>query len=246
MKTPALIKRALLLIILAGTILAVVGPGKRLTLAELSSLLAEGGVQVEGYELEGWSVLESSGELTAVWEKTGLEEALGIADARIETVPTSWGDRLQVTSSKDGVAVRAAVQRIAGTGGRDLCCILVRCTLPGETPGIPDWERKMKRAFSSLGEEGGISMTVRGKIPVPLDDEAQLAWGRAVFRELRSPVTGILREGNYLSLTGYSSLLPDAVKVSGEKININLALVGSENERETRVYLGTPLISCEY
>lgn len=239
-------KRALLLIILFGTILAVVTPGERLTIAELSSLLVEGGVQVEGYELEGWSVLRSPGTPATVWEKTGLEETLGITGGQKETFPTSWGECFQVTYSEGGVAVRATVQKITETAGQGLCYILVRCTLPEGDSDSLAWERKMRKTFSSLGEERRISMTVKGKIPAPLDEEARLAWGRAIFRYLHSPVAGILRESNYLSLTGYSSLLPDAVNIAGEKTNLNLALVNVENAKETHVYLGTPLISCEY
>jgi len=55
-----------------------------------------------------------------------------------------------------------------------------------------------------------------------------------------------LETEKYLSLTGFTPFLPDFLWDGRSKVNLNVAVVCSPGSGETLVYLGYPLISCEY
>lgn len=244
-------KRVLALVIVLGIVLTLfLSAGKdrqeTLTPVELSSLLTSGGVQVEGYELEGWAVARDSMAPSAVWKKTGLEKSLGLAGGKRENLATRWGDCFRISGVSQGTTVRVVVQQVAAGGGQEGCYLLIKCTFAGENREILSWEKQIRRALASLGGEYRVYITVKGKICDTLDETAQLAWAQAICQELKAPVVSTLRSENYLSLTGYSPLLPDVVQIAGKKTNLNLAIVDSEKAQETHIYLGTPLISCEY
>lgn len=244
-------KRVLALIIVLGVALALLlsaGKGNQATLTpvDLSSVLASGGVQVEGYELEGWAISKDPGAPSTVWKQTGLEKALGLAGGERENLTTRWGDCFQLRHNCQGTAVQVVVQQLTAAGRQEGCYLLISCTFAGESREILSWEKKIRKALASLGGEHRVYITVRGKICDNLDETVQLAWAQAICQELKAPVVSTLRAENYLSLTGYSPLLPDAVRIAGKKTNLNLAVVGAGRAQETRVYLGTPLISCEY
>jgi hypothetical protein len=114
----------------------------------------------------------------------------------------------------------------------------------GSTQESLSQEKKIRESLASLGKNHGIYLAVKGKIAADLDEEAQLAWGKAVFRGFGARITDTLRTDKYTSITGYSPVLPDVAVVGGGKINLNLSMV--RKEQGIHVLLGTPLITCEY
>lgn len=242
-------KRVLILLLLAGTLLTLVFTGitcedEPLAFDTISALMTSGGVQVEGYHLEGWAVIRDPGEPASIWRERKLGEKLGLQNTEKRTIPTSRGDCFQVVYTDRDLDLRASILKNEGMGKEDLCYILIKCILPAGSQDGLAWEKKIRDTLSSLGKDHGIYLTVQGKLGVQLDEDAQLAWGQAIFRSLGAAVTDTLRTSEYLSLTGYAAALPDAALAGGKEINLNLSLV--PRDQETRVYLGTPVISCEY
>jgi hypothetical protein len=61
----------------------------------------------------------------------------------------------------------------------------------------------------------------------------------------RAEVEGI-RDGSLISLSAYSPLLKDSIKVRGKRVNINLAARYSAFEDKTYIWLASPVITTEY
>ena len=243
-----MMKRMLIPLLIVGILLTLVFTGKTYqgepaAFDTLSALMTSGMVEVEGYHLEGWAVVRDTGEPATIWGKRKLGEKLGLENAEKRTVHTPRGDCFQVVHTSHGLNVQASVQKIEGAGKQD-CYILIKCTFPADLQNSLAWEKKIRGTLFALGKEHGVYLTVRGKINLPMDEGAQLAFGQSIFRGLGADVFGTMRTSRYLSLTGYTPLLPDAALAGGKNINLNLSMVCKEHE--TQILLGTPLISCEY
>ncbi|HHV34211.1 MAG TPA: hypothetical protein GXX59_01325 [Syntrophomonadaceae bacterium] len=242
-------KRMLIPLLIVGILLALVFTGKTYqgepaVFDTLSALMTSGMVEVEGYHLEGWAVVrDTAGEPASIWGKRKLGEKLGLENAEKRIVRTPRGDCFQVVHTNHGLNVQASVQKIEGAERQD-CYILIKCILPADLQNSIAWEKRIRDTLFTLGREHGIYLTVCGKTNSPMDEGAQLAFGRAVFRGLGADVSGTLRTSKYLSFTGYTPLLPDAALAGGKNINLNLSMVCKEHE--TQILLGSPLISCEY
>jgi hypothetical protein len=55
-----------------------------------------------------------------------------------------------------------------------------------------------------------------------------------------------VKEGSLISLTGYSPLVKEKIKVGEDVVNINLAIRGNKSSKDRLVFLGTPIITGEY
>jgi hypothetical protein len=243
------VKKTAIPLFLLGAVLALLIFGgisgkEPLVLDKMSVLMTAGGVQVEGYYLEGWALLRESGEPAEVWEKKKIGEKLGLVDASKRSIPTGWGDRLQIECVDRDCQARVMVQKMKGISEDNLTYISIKYTVAGSTQESLSQEKKIRESLASLGKDHGIYLAVKGKIAADLDEEAQLAWGEAVFRDFGARITDTLRTDKYTSITGYSPVLPDIIAVGGKKTNINLSMV--RKDRGTQVLLGTPLITCEY
>lgn len=237
---PLLFLSAVLVLLFLGKTSAI----EPLVIDKMSMLMTAGGVQVEGYYLEGWALLRESGEPAEVWEKKKIGEKLGLVDASKRSIPTGWGDRLQVERIDRDCQARVMVQKMKGISEDNPTYISIKYAVAGSTQESLSQEKKIRESLASLGKNHGIYLAVKGKIAADLDEEAQLAWGKAVFRGFGARITDTLRTDKYTSITGYSPVLPDVAVVGGGKINLNLSMV--RKEQGIHVLLGTPLITCEY
>ncbi len=69
---------------------------------------------------------------------------------------------------------------------------------------------------------------------------------RKVLGEVKAVNVEGIRENNLISVSAYSPLIKESVKVKGSKINLNLAIRYNSNENKTYIWLATPLIITEY
>lgn len=245
-------QKALITVIFLGALFACILPGatgsrERLALAELVSLLRDNGVQVEVSELEGWAVLREAGEPREIWRKLGWEKQLGLANSGMNQIDTDRGRCMNINKEfQDGTKVQIYIQKFEKIGLENLCYIVVKCSIPGGSGEGPAWEKRLRTVLANSSRERGLYVTVRGEFYRRLEPEAQLAWGRTVYRDLGGRIRNTLQTERYLSLNGYTAALPDAVTVDKRKFNLNVALVNSSDAFETRVYLGSPIITSEY
>lgn len=244
------VKKALFTFFLFSAVLVLFVFGKTstkesLVLDKLSLLITAGGVQVEGYYLEGWAFLQDPAQPNEVWEERKIGEKLGLVDVSKRTISTVSGDCLQVECACRDCQARVVLQKIQEeSNNEDKIYISIKYNITDSIQESLSREKKIRETLTYLGKDHGLYLAVKGNIAADLDEEAQLAWGEAIFRDFNAKAADILCTDKYISITGYSPVLPDAVTVGGRKTNLNLSMVRKENG--IQVILGTPLITCEY
>lgn len=217
------------------------GGKKSLKLEELVSLMAAANVQVESCHLQGWAVLQDSGDVADVWRKNKIAEKLGLSGI----TPTVRDDSLEIMYASGEFQGDIVVQKIEKAGEQDLFYFFMQYNFKYDnSESLVVLEKKVRNTLNSLGEERGVYLTVKGRIGTSLDEKAKDAWAGAVLREIGAEVKDIIKTDGYTSITGYIPFFSNAVVVGREKTNINLAITC--RGEETLVLLGSPLITCEY
>ncbi len=246
-------QKALITLIFLGAFFALILPGtgetnrERLVLGELVSLLQDSGVRVEGIDLDGWGVLRDAEEPLAIWCKLGRGQQLGLSGGRMRQIETDWGACLKIKKDfEDGTKVLISIQKVEKIVPGDLCYIVVKCSLPGTSEEGQAWEKRLRAFLAGFFRERGLYFTVRGELDRRLNPEEQMAWGRAVYRYLGGEPSETIRTARYLNLSGYTPVLLEAVTAGNSRYNLNIALVNGSDTNETRIYLGSPVITSEY
>ena len=105
---------------------------------------------------------------------------------------------------------------------------------------------KLREVFTVLEAEPQLAVFLSGTLNEYLTQQEQEQMAQKMLnRVAASQVEGISVPG-LVSLTGYSPLICDYLKVGRQKVNLNVATTFDEVRKKTVVHLGTPLLSGEY
>jgi hypothetical protein len=186
-------------------------------------LMQESGVQIDGIELEGWVSFRQGEDPQEMFRKMmPLQDMLKSTEVVFLSCQPGQGQN------------------------QDLATLLVKVKHRGSLERAFLWESGLRELLETAGREHGLSLTVSGRIPGELEAEQQLAWAQSLFGQAGGKVSTSLKTAKYLSLTGFTPFLPDFIWDGKNRVNLNVAVVCSPGSGETLVYLGYPLISCEY
>lgn len=216
-------------------------------IGQLVTILEESGARVKGIEIEGWGVMRAAGDPPSLWSRLGWGKQLGLEGSRSSMVETGWGECLNIRKDfRDGAKILISIQKVEKIVPGELCYIVIRCDLPGSAERGKYWENRVGGFLRSFFKERGLYFTVRGEFDRRLNPEEQLAWGREVYRYLQGRQAETVKNGRYISLLGYTPLLPVLDPPGDFRYNLNLALVNSRSWEKTQIYLGCPVITSEY
>lgn len=212
--------------------------GKRPMLSCLALLLQESGAQVTGYEIEGWAYLR---------QKEDLLQVLKNADFQVKATQFNWNAAGTACSCRwllpDGskISLGANLQT-----KKDSANLFIKVNIPGNSRNLSFQEDLIEDMLQGIARDWGLSQTVTAKIPTRLSEEQQLYWAQELIRFTGGSISSSLKTDKYLSITGYSPAFTGGVWDGKHKINLQLAIVSPSYRNETLVYLGSPLITCEY
>ncbi len=91
-----------------------------------------------------------------------------------------------------------------------------------------------------------VSSCITGHIEGKLENKKMEEIYTKVFTTISARKVEGIRDGNLLSVSAYSPLLRDSIKVDGKKINFNLAARYNSYDNKTYIWLATPIIEIEY
>ncbi|WP_227762527.1 YwmB family TATA-box binding protein [Zhaonella formicivorans] len=124
--------------------------------------------------------------------------------------------------------------------------LLVNLTQRGSSTNLEDWQEKAKAAFKKLGASPKVSVIFTGT----LEKELTLVQKERLVYEMFKEVAALRVEGvsgpELVSISGYTPLIKDSLKVDGRKINLNIALSYDDIAGKTVVRVGSPLLNGEY
>lgn len=67
-----------------------------------------------------------------------------------------------------------------------------------------------------------------------------------MFKYLRANKNDVIKESNYVSITGYTPMIGRYIEINGKKTNVNIALRYNSYEQKTYIWLSSPVINKEY
>lgn len=104
----------------------------------------------------------------------------------------------------------------------------------------------LRQIFELYGMEGKVAVNYEGTIPGELDNKEKNALGDELLGKLSAKVVQEYRGDDLFTIYGYTKMLDSYETVSGEKMNVNIAITYDEVKNESRVYLATPYLMEDY
>lgn len=108
------------------------------------------------------------------------------------------------------------------------------------------FDKKISRIFEYFNVKPNISKTMISFIP----EELTITEQEEIVHTMMHSINGIITEGvtkdNLVSYTGYTPYFKNNAESLGKKININIAARYHNLDGKTYLYMGTPVIHCQY
>lgn len=105
---------------------------------------------------------------------------------------------------------------------------------------------KLGRIFEYNNAEPNISKTMIGYLQGELSLPEQERIVRLIFKEINGIIIEGVSEENFISFSGYTPYFTNSVESLGKKINVNIATRYHNIDDKTYIYMGTPVIHCQY
>lgn len=212
----------------------------------------ESSAQLETIHLEGWSSLNKKfcnvQTVRQIAQKTanevGLKEIFDfsvIEEKNFHAV--SWEGMVDPNT-----CLYFSVQSMAGTVYGDETYLLIG--LEGNAKHnykqMMYWHRQIRSVFKSWQAEPRISYCLIGTIKGKLSSTEKREEATKILAALEAERIEGVDEGDYLSISAYSSKIPDYLEVGEKKVNVNVALRYHSTDDKTYLHLGSPLLGGEY
>lgn len=101
-------------------------------------------------------------------------------------------------------------------------------------------------AMNRYGIDTHVNSCITGSFEGKLTDEQMNDVSKTIFKGAGARKVEGIRERNLISVSAYSPIIDDYIKVDDNKVNLNLAIRYNAFEDRTYIWLATPVISTEY
>jgi hypothetical protein len=91
-----------------------------------------------------------------------------------------------------------------------------------------------------------LTYSIHGVYPRFLTSKEKEDLLERFFLTLKGEAKDRAEEENYLSVTGYSPLIKEAITVGKDQVNVQIALTNYQSDGKTYLIIGCPLITIEY
>ena len=106
--------------------------------------------------------------------------------------------------------------------------------------------KALEKIFEYLGTRPGINQTAIFYMPGYLSIDNQEKNAYYLFDRINAIIIEGIKEEAFISYSGYTPHFKDGVESRGKIINVNIASRYHDIENKTYLYVGTPLIHCQY
>ncbi len=106
--------------------------------------------------------------------------------------------------------------------------------------------KKVITVLNKYGIDAQVNSCITGSFEGKLTDKQMNDVSKAIFKGAEARKVEGIRERNLISVSAYSPIINDYIKVDDNKVNLNLAIRYNAIEDRTYIWLATPVISTEY
>jgi hypothetical protein len=219
----------------------------------LNSAMAATGAHVQEYSINAWVKLPdthlSDQQLQNIVEQVMNQLELNEKDYEIVQQQRNKHRIVQAEAKLPGYHAVAIAQVVPAkeNGLEEEVYLVVNLESLLEEPiSIISLQEKLHRIVKNFGDSPRISTCLIGWLDGKLmDGESQDLLKRA-FLAIDGVIADKLVQDQYVSVTGFSSAIPDYLQLGGKKMNINMAVRYSQYDNRTYVIIGSPIITREY
>lgn len=220
----------------------------------LLDALQAGGARLDTVTLEAWGVVAGAfvdaGALNEMARQAAPALGVDVDGSTGFTIQDGEGFHAVYWQgeAQPGTALFFSLQSLSGSAGEGETYLLINLSgrpWEGERE-IHAWLAKMRAAFSPWQIEPRLTYTVTGFVLGRLAPAERERRAAQILNALAARKVEGIEDGELLSVSAYTSRLPDFLEVAGRKVNVNVALRYHDVEGKTYIYLGCPLLGGEY
>lgn len=148
------------------------------------------------------------------------------------------------TKDKKLVAAYMQVSRESGEQGQNAVSVTVSKDLDGS--GLAGIRGSVSAILQKYNITPRVSSCITGNLDGRLTDESIKDICTQMLKSLGARKVESMIDEKLTSISAYSPLIRDSIKVNGKRINLNIATRYNIYEDKTYIWLATPVITIEY
>ena len=209
---------------------------------KLLEIFENSGAAPSELKIEGWKKIS---EIQPT--KKACEEIvrLIVKEFKGETLTQEWTEEnnfqsLRVIARIDGGLLTAIAQKI------DTEFYLIASVEGTSFTNLTSWQKSLRTIFNYYAQEPELSVNLTGTLPGRLSKEEQYQLVEEVFLQSEAVMLEGIATDNVVSYSGYCPDLKNHLLLKNQKINLNIATRPHSEDELTYIFMGTPLLTCEY
>lgn len=125
--------------------------------------------------------------------------------------------------------------------------LLVNITVNDKFENILIYKNRIEKDLKEKGlTDYQISLTLRGGLDGELTKKQKNTKVKSFLNQLGAREVNRIESDDLYTVYAYTGFVDDSIKVSGYRININIAISYDETKDETEIYLATPILNVSY
>ncbi|MCX7569533.1 YwmB family TATA-box binding protein [Tumebacillus sp. DT12] len=205
---------------------------------------------VEGYSIHNWSVVSKDYKSTDELKEMGqtLSKTLAVEGAQ-ESVKHQGDQNSYVLRGTwtNGSEVQLTLSSLKFQDQAPQTVLAVR--VERKTSDLTDYSASIQRVRDTalqLGTVPQISTCISGLLADKMEDGKTNELVETIFKKAKAKEIEGVRSDLVTSVSGYSPLTKDYIVTNGNKMNLQVAVHYDEKRGQTRVLVGSPIVTIEY
>ncbi len=210
------------------------------------------GARVVSSEVYFWGRFKSKDDSLKSMEQLaeGFSKELGImsgksfSNSSFENDLTKCVEIKGINASNDLLLLVVQMDKQQPGSNSRIISVSVTRDLSGE--GLDTVRKNVLKVFEKYRIKPSVNSCIAGSYDGKLEYDRLNEVCIKVFKEAEARKVEGIRENNLISVSAYTPFISDSIRVSGKKVNLNLAVRYNSYENKTYIWLATPVITTEY
>ncbi|ABR46587.1 hypothetical protein Amet_0357 [Alkaliphilus metalliredigens QYMF] len=154
--------------------------------------------------------------------------------------------QITLTAIENSGKISVIILQATEFDGEKEAHIIVDIVQNKEYKGIVETCNQSEGILSKYGMDMETTIIIVGTYDEEIETKAQLAKLEEVLHAVMGQKVEQVQDEHYTMLTGYTSLIPQAIQYDGKTVNLQLAMRYNSYENRTYLWIATPLITTTY
>jgi len=124
--------------------------------------------------------------------------------------------------------------------------VMISLTDTSQKPEIASYVSGLTEVMKKYGMSPDVNICITGSLEGKLEDSELEKVCEKIFESAGANKVEGMRDDELISISAFSPAISEAVRVSGKRVNLNVAVRYNSYEGKTYIWLATPVITTEY